>query len=385
MSVEAHHPHGPSSLKPKEVCGGHRQIEDEDAVPHEVTQQGDRIHNALEHDDTSGLESDEERGLFNATKSVVTALLEDFFGGTEEEGAYTRYNEIRLTIKCPDGSSTWGTLDVLAISADGTKIYCLDYKFGFGKVDEAETNIQGNTYTAGAFQKFPSADTVKFTFLQPRRDWISTADFTREDDLEGILFRVSMILAKVEASEDLRSETAELFPTYEGCFYCTRKADCPAVGQLSTIAAKKRAEAKELVIPDLPEDADLDKPADLAVALRTARILEDWCKSVKGRATEYAKTHEEDLPGFKKVVVKGKRSITNIAEAADILRDEFNLSGDDIIGVLKSVPIGAIEDLVHSKAARGKKGTEVERLANLLADRNVLSYGAEVVQLRDKK
>ena len=100
------------------------------------------------------------------------------------------------------------------------------------------------------------------------------------------------------------------------------------------------------------------------------------------RANAMAFDEDTDIPGFAKMFVKGKVSVTSTPGAWEALEDEVSL--EDFLAC-SEVKISALEELASSRAPKGKKGASAEALKDKLQDAGLLGEGAGSYQLRVKK
>lgn len=120
----------PSALKYIAGCAGYHGKEGTSAA----AEKGTRIHEALEINDTTNLESEEEVSIF---EQIVEEEESFIFNYAQNGRAEKRdYKEVQLTVEL-EGTSTWGTCDRLTMFDDGTGILA-DYKTGISMIDPPE-------------------------------------------------------------------------------------------------------------------------------------------------------------------------------------------------------------------------------------------------------
>ena len=99
--------------------------------------------------------------------------------------------------------------------------YIIDWKFGYGDVEEAKNNYQLLGY-ACAFARAFDLEKVGVVLVKGADKKTSRVDYTREQ-----LFKAEEFLA--EKVELCKSDVARLNPVEAACRYCTARADCPAL------------------------------------------------------------------------------------------------------------------------------------------------------------
>ena len=199
------------------------------------------------------------------------------------------YREVRVKIDLGQGRSTFGTCDRFVVYSDNTAD-AIDYKTGYGKIDDAEINIQGQAYVLGLFQKFPQVTEITMWFLVPARDEASMHTFTR-DDIPAIRLRISTIIERAECGGHYNPQPGV-------CDYCGNQGRCPALAnKVLTIA--QRYQEDGLPIPESVHGSEQDDPVKVAALMSLVPIMESWANGVRKRATEMAVDQGMELPGFK--------------------------------------------------------------------------------------
>ncbi len=378
----AHAEFGPSTLKMFEVAPMYRSRQG----TNEAAEMGTRIHAALETGNLDAL-VDEER-----------AIADKIIEGEEQVLAYCGFNdltsvedhkEIRLTIKwdgplyseqCVDPrtggvytktypNETFGTMDRLLIRGDTA--VAIDYKTGRGAIDDPEVNCQSQAYAAGAFQRFPQLKTIHFAFIVPVRDEILVATYTR-DMLPAFLLRISTII--------LRARTATTCNPQPGiCDFCANQASCQQLADKALLIAK-RYQFDGFPVPETVHASQVEAPEDMAVLLKLGRIMEDWGKAVKSRANYYAFEQGNEIPGFSKVSVAGKSNVLSTRAAADVLAP-LGITVEDVLDCAE-LKVSKLEELISSRAPRGKKGANTQAALDALQDSGLLTKNESSNQLR---
>ena len=283
------------------------------------------------------------------------------------------YREVRVQIDLGQERSTFGTCDRFVVYSDNTAD-AIDYKTGYGKIDDAEINIQGQAYVLGLFQKFEHVKEITMWFLVPARDEASTHTFTRED-MPAIRLRISTIIERAESG-------AHFNPQPGVCDYCGNQAKCPALAnKVLTIA--QRYQEDGLPIPESVHGSDQDDPVKVAALMSLVPIMESWANGVRKRATEMAVDQGMELPGFKVIEMSKPRSITSALGAFEAVKDEIELR--DFMTCVDKVSYPKLEELFAGKAKRGTKAKTRQILEGKLRDLGVLQDEGVSYQLRKRK
>lgn len=376
--------YNPSSLKYYEGCPSYLNREDDEEEEDEdsPSARGTRMHNACEIEDPDSLERDDE-------VHVVTKTLEEVYGILEYYGfeGTTCYREQKNPIVTPH-ISTFGTVDRLNISDDGTDAIMIDYKFGYMPVDDAEKNAQAAAYTVGAFQKYPDLKRLRAFFLCPMINEITQATFVRnyddyEDDwhwdddeepvasYDELVQRIDLIIERAEARRG-----KDFNPQVHQCEFCGNKVKCAALANKALkIAASKPVDG--LPLPDQIDPELIDDPDTISLLRMLVIPLEKWIEEVKSRASFLAFEEGYEIDGFKKIYRKTNRVIGDPLAAFGVVADQFKVTEDEFFQCIKSLKLGELEKVVAEKAPRGKKAKFKEDLDLALRDAEVLTGGEE--------
>lgn len=374
--VEEHAEYNPSSLRYFEVCPSYKnREEDEDEDVHEVTAAGSRLHDALEKEDFDGLFSEEEQLLGQQTLEAAESI-EEMHGVQDGE----LHREIRLPIHLTQ-FDTFGTCDRLRIV--GEVAIAQDYKFGYTPVDDAEVNCQAWAYSLGIFQKFPEVQVIYFYFLIPRQDEISAAIFLRDgtdyelgEDEEpaaseaDIHLRINLIIDRAK-----KLAGKEFSPQPHNCEFCGNKLGCEALAAKVLPIAHSRPE-DGLELPDELDPEMIEDPEEIAKLRMLCIPLEGWIKAVKSQANFLAFDEGYDIPGFKKMWRKSKRTIGD-AHAAFNIAHERGVTLDEFLACAGSIKITDLETAVASHANHGEKQKAKDLFTEDLREAEVLSGGDE--------
>lgn len=285
------------------------------------------------------------------------------------------HREIRVQIDLGQGRNTFGTCDRFVVYSDNTAD-AIDYKTGYGAIDDAEVNIQGQAYVLGLFQQFPDVKEITMWFLVPARDEASMHTYKRED-MATIRLRVSTIIERAENSG------ADLLNPQPGvCDYCANQSRCPALAEKALLIAK-RYNTDGLPIPESVHGSEQDDPVKVAELMSLVPIIESWANGVRKRATEMAVDQGLELPGFKVIEMSKPRSITSALGAYEAVQDDVDLR--DFMTCVEKVSYPKLEELFASKAKRGTKAKTRQLLEGKLRDLGVLQDEGISYQLRKKK
>ena len=358
IEYRPHAEFSPSALKYFERCPSYVRREG----TNQIAERGTRIHEALETGDFSKLQDDDELNVANICRSFVADLIHS--KGWKQ---IDRINELRLDIDLGDGTSTFGTCDVFVQS--GTQALMVDFKTGWGKIDDAEDNAQAQAYVLGAFQKFPEIETIEFYFAIPHRDEVSFATYTRAD-MGRIALRFNTVIRKAELARDGKLDVKQAFnPGHGLCEYCGRQSTCPALAS-TMLDLAKRYEGENIQLPPTVDGIQTNDPKVLAELLKLAPIAEAWAASIRKRCIDLAVQEGVDFPGFKRVERRAARKILSAHGAFEQVKDIMPV--DEFLKVCDSVSIGKLEEAYASHAPKGKKANSRQILECRLKDAGLL-------------
>ena len=296
----------PSGLKNFKACPGYIREDKGDEV-HPVTLEGTLIHEALDNEDFSTLNSNSVswQSIAKRTRSCCPPR--------------TATSTASPSLLSPAVSLARDQVQVLGDHAD-----VLDWKMGYHRVDDAEDNMQGKAYSLGVFRKFPNVKTITAHFVQPRLGYTTSHTFDRSNEAELEYEIRSIVAAVANATAD------DYKPCSTNCAYCARH-DCPAVAQKVYDTAKayatqkdiaKKAEAKLLnqpepaaVLEQIPTEfypRALTNPEEISKALDFVPIAESWCKSVSMRAKQMRLREGIEILGWDLAHRKGAKRLTMV-------------------------------------------------------------------------
>ena len=158
-------------------CFEHKEFTDLDQNDETPAQRGTRLHAAVQFEDLSKCNDDEERELVQRCIDVSRVLSR-----SKDPSIPTIYKEIRVDIF----DICKGTLDLLIIWDDNTAAI-LDYKFiRADTVTSPETNLQLACYAAGVMLKFPNVTSVNTGILAPAIGYMPDLKSYARADLDAI-------------------------------------------------------------------------------------------------------------------------------------------------------------------------------------------------------
>ena len=354
----------PSKLAYFEGCPGYeaREFEDQSKM-HPVTLEGIDGHEALDSGDWSKL-SKNLRGLVEVCQEYVDGLTSEF-----EFPLSHKENKLHC-----DGE-VYGFCDLVITGdneAGGIQLtnhaHVIDYKFGWLPVADAEVNLQGMAYVAGAFAKWPHLDKATMHFLQPRLGVISTAQFTR-DGVEEILVKIRGIVERVQEYDDTQDE-ALLHAAPKNCLYCARKVRCPAFMSFLNLGVRPGL---------LPPMGEMDDPEYLSKVMDAVPALEAFVREVKESAISLRVEDGGEIPNYKLSVRRGRPVFSDSKDTYEAVKDLLDL--DEFLECV-TVSLPKMHKVIGAMAKRGEKGKAREVFEGTLEKSGVLTYGDSVTSLR---
>lgn len=356
VGSDGHAKYSPSTLKYREVCPGWTKN------LHALTsaaEEGRRLHAAMETGNFSGLSQDELR-LVNMCSEYIKSST------TPSDRAY---REVRLDC----GGLTWGTADLVIHNESAGKLELIDYKFGRVQVDDAEVNLQGWAYLLGAIDKW-HPKTAQITFIMPRLNIISTAEFAAEDR-ERLYRRIKLVIDACEncTRDDLNPCNPQV------CRFCGAASYCPA------LAAKNGnllARAK-IALPDNLDPEKMTDPAVVGNILDVVPQIEHWVEEVKLLAAAMAKSGAE-IPGYRLMTRRGRRTLHDIIGVWNVLHEFYGVKIEDFLPAC-SVKIEELEKNIRKTLPPGKKDSIITGVSTKLKDAGLLEVGDDIEYLKKEQ
>lgn len=321
----------PSVLEKLEACPSYTKSE---FTQNEAAAEGTLMHKAVETNDTSILEREEQVEQVNRCIAVCDQIIMKM---NPDEGKVLREFQIAV-------NEIKGTLD-FAVLLNAKQGALVDYKFGRQPVTSAENNIQLQAYVLGLFLAFPELEEVEATLIQPRLDVLSSHVYKREN-AGSIYRRIENIVLR--ASLDAKEEV----PSDKACLYCSRKAECKALSEVAHTAGNNIGMNLPLVYnPNL-----LARPADRAKAQILSYILEDWAKQVRDANAKAVLERGETIPGFELRSRAGNTTVNETVNAVTKVAETYGLSFETILQAC-SLSATQLTDVIH--ALKGGKKKEI--------------------------
>ncbi len=349
-SERKHAQYSPSALKMFEACPSFQKRDGTNAI----AEQGTKIHEALESGDLSGL---------NDVERDIAEFCFGFRAHVREEKAATgakvtkSIEEIKFNIDL-ETEKTFGSCDLIELYDDGSAVM-MDWKTGYGAVEDAEINAQLWAYTLGAFQKFPEIEKLDAYLVLPRRQEISSATFLRSD-VPKLKLRLGTIIARA------KELSGSFFSPKEGvCDYCGGRGSCQALADKALVIGDKSG----FVVPETVDLASAD-PAEKAKLLKLANLLTDWAADVKKELLRQALEEGAELPGYRLDQRRTPRTIASPLGAWEVVKDSLSL--DEFINCATRISVTSLETAYAEKAPKGKKTASKSALNDLLQDAGVM-------------
>ena len=237
----------------------------------------------------------------------------------------------------PEG---FGTADFLMISGD--TLHIIDFKYGKGKLVEAEDNPQMKLYALGALEQFKMLypiTRIKMSIVQPRKDNIAEFEMPA-----GMLEMWGNTVVKVQAEKAFKGE-GEFVPG-EHCGFCRAKGLCRARNDKNL---KAYEEAKNTAILSNSE---------LGEVLTKTEGLAEWVKDLENTALEQILEGHE-VAGWKAVEGRSNRKITDVDKAFEIL--SANGIEEALLYERKPLTLTALEKVVGKKELTQAIGDYIEK------------------------
>ena len=345
-SERIHAEYSPSALKNYEACPSYKKREGTNAI----AEQGTKIHEAIDLGDVSHL-NDEELAI-----AKYCFDFQDHIRASKGSEPVKVLREVVLDIVAGD-QATFGSADLIEIYGDGSAVL-MDWKTGYGGVDDAEVNSQVWSYTLGLMQAHPEVHTVEAYLVLPRRQEISSAVFKRAD-ADKLALRINTIISRA------KEVAGSVFNPTEGvCDYCNFKGSCKALAGKALILGQKAGF-------DVPSNISLDgSPEDRAKLLKLANLLSVWADDTKKELLRQALEEGAEIPGYRLDQRKTPRVIDNVVAGWDAIKTMVDL--EEFLSAASRISVPTLEKIVSEKAPKGQKAKAKEALEDALRDANAL-------------
>jgi hypothetical protein len=349
-----HAEHSPSSIKHFEVCPSFKGRSGTNAI----AEAGTRIHEAIEKRNPSLLIDPVEQDLANICLDFLDGVRAD---KSQSAKLIRTVQEIRLDIRLGE-NSTFGTSDLLDIyeEADGRHTgVAMDWKTGYGAVEDAEENAQVACYALGFLQKFPELEKIDFYLVLPRRQEVSLATFTR-DDIPRLRLRLSTVIARAKELAGV-----EFHPKEGTCDYCAYQGSCKALAGRALVIAQKEGF-------QVPANINLreNSPAEKAELYKLAALLEDWAAATKKELLRQSLEEGLEMPNYRLDQRKTPRTIENPLVGFAAVSEMITF--EEFLTACTRVSVPALEKIVAEKAGKGQKAHAKHALEDALRDKGAL-------------
>ena len=353
--TRAHTRHSPSSLEPILRCAGFLNDSSRDNT---LAERGQLGHEAVEKKDPELCKDDES--LKKGVK-ICIKYLDNLAVDCDEW-----LMEQRIAILDQSGS-----FDHLIFQKGREEAHLCDLKFAYNKY--AANGMQPKAYAVGVFAKYSSLLKIRVHMIHPFLGEVYCEDYSRDNE-ETLIAEVTAVIERAK-----RADPAD-YRINKYCGYCARAGSCPLLGEMARDLASRYA-GEELSLPTgafETHGSAFKDPAAAAALLKLAPLVEQAATSWRRGAMRLRLEDGVDLPGFKLVSAKGKRTITNPSLAYGAVKSV--VSPEEFITIC-SVPIGGLEDIYADKAPKGKKAAFKANLSNLLYDASAISDGTTINKL----
>jgi Protein of unknown function (DUF2800) len=380
----AHAKYGPSGAKSRLICPGHQSMPGSS----EASEQGDRLHMVCEYDGNEDAAS--EHYVQYKNKSWYTLEPEerewvhmalDYVGSLP--AAVQVHKEYKLDLTgLGFAGMDFGTADQIRVVSP-EDYHLIDYKFGWGAIDDVEKNYQFIIYALGMFDNFPEAQTITVHMIQPKLNVVDCHTWTR-DDVPRLHALIKASHDKVIQFEETKDVTL-LNVDPINCERCRHQGNCPKWHELGIATVEsmndnnltKDEEPKNQIVPSMIPDI-INQTWDVASAdpVRVAQFLacipafEAFLSKFKKFALEVNNLVGE-IPGFSVVTTAGKSELISPNDVVALVSKQFDITPAEIIGTMKP-SLTELKSLVSSKAPRGDKAKYAEAVVEALSDNGLI-------------
>lgn len=277
--------------------------------------------------------------------------------------------------------TTAGYMDIGIISADEKEGEIIDWKFGNNAVEEAANNVQGMSYALGLLKRFPKLERITVRFIMPHIDYTSEHTFVKVD-FDTMMVRVRTIVHRsVEASKN-PDDFSMATPNTSSCLFCGRIGKCPKVAEVALKLGKKY---RPLDIPDTVTPSLVSNPKDVSIGIRLAAIVATWAEAFRRQATARTVEDPNFIPDGYVLIESQRRAVKNARQLGEIAKTFIPTEHQKLVDDLYDVPIGELEKLVSTWAARGTKEKTVEEFGKKGIEQGALELGKPFSMLRQNR
>jgi hypothetical protein len=231
------------------------------------------------------------------------------------------------------GGTIAGKLDYVEIGENRDEALAVDYKFGYGAVDDPQTNKQLRTYVVLVKNEWPDVETVHVAVVQPTLDRESRIKIVSygPDELQEAKRELFSLLHQLNKAD--RDAFLQVRTPGEHCRYCKALGTERCPESQSQVAALAQIDVNQI----MPTGEALGAMLDCIPAVEAA------CSALREHArAELMAGHA--VPGYRLKPGFRVRRIDDVAAAWEALQD--TLTPEAFMGACK-VAIGKLEDAVH--------------------------------------
>jgi hypothetical protein len=378
----AHAKYGPSGAKNRHICAGHQGMPGSS----DASEQGDRLHAICEH---NGNEDSASIAYIQTKRKTWYPLTTEEWDWVNMALDYVRSlpaDQVMMEYKIPltklgfEGMD-FGTAD--RIMFDQGDLHMVDYKFGWGAIDDVEKNFQFIIYALGLFETFDSIEKITVHMVQPKLNVVDTHTWTRDEvpRLHAIIKQSHDKVIQWERTKDVSLLSVDPI----NCERCRHQGNCPKWHELGIATTQsmnehnltKEEEPKNQLVPAMIPDI-INQTWDIASAdpVRVAQFL-NCIPAFEAFLTKFKKFALEvnnqvgELPGFSVVSTAGKSELISPVDVVKLVSEKFDISPNEIIGTMRP-SLTELKTLVSSKAPRGNKARYAEEVIETLSDNGLI-------------
>lgn len=392
-----HHPYSPSSLQMREGCAKFQQNEGD---VHEMAKVGTRQHDAVDSKIDDPQLPDYRAAAVVECISFAEERFKAFPGGTMLKEVYLPIDDATVEnpqwTEWPKGrgekapkfkgpmvfrGTTAGYVDVAIVSKDEAEAELIDWKFGNNAVEEAKNNLQGISYALGLLKRYPKLQRITVRFIMPHLDFTTEHTFVKTD-YDTLTVRVRTVVMRAIEARKNPDDFSMATPNTSSCLFCGLIGKCPAVAAVALQLGKKY---RPLEIPETVTPSLVNNSKDVALGIRLAAIVATWAEAFRRQATARTVEDPNFIPEGYVLVESQRRSVVKAHELGKLAKEFIPPMHQHLVDALFDVPIGELEKLVSTWAARGEKEKTVATFgANALAN-GVIEMGKPFTFLRQNR
>ncbi len=393
--TRAHHPYSPSTLQSREACPKYVPSQNET----EASIAGTMQHDAVEAGQDDHRLSDLQAVAVAECLKYAEERLRAFPGGSHCREIYLPIDDEVIEVVPakqvinidPDTglesvgfiggvyviSTTAGYVDFAIVSQDETEAELLDWKFGKWAVTEAENNLQGIAYMLGLKKMFPKLEHCTVRFIQPHIDFSSSHTFDISNP-DPYILRVRTVVHRAVAAARNPADYSSARPNVGSCLFCALVGQCPKVADYALQIGKK---FMPLALPQDLSTLALSDPAQVAVGLKLAQVVNAWAESYRKQAT--MKAIEDDfVPDGYSLVPSQKTVIKNAKQVGDAAKKFLPPEDAEKVEALYDISLTPLDKLISLRAPRGVKEATVKEFREQLLANGATEMGVPYAFLR---